>query len=131
MSRSRQETERLQTLTSKRWGPRARWVCVYCGRPANQVDHFYPISQTGTNDAFNLVPACDRCNRSKQDHEPMEWMEAVGVPPARANLLWQMYYFLGAPWYLLRRGDIELPRITLDYEPAKALERPKRPIQGA
>lgn len=131
MPRSRQETERLQALTIKRWGPRALWVCVYCGRPANQIDHFFPISQTGTNDDFNLVPACARCNRSKQDHDPVKWMKAVGVPFVRANLLWQMYWFKGLPWHLLRQGDIELPRITLDYEPAKALKRPNRPIQGS
>jgi hypothetical protein len=131
MTRSRQETERLQALTVKRWGPRSRWVCVYCGRPARQIDHFMPEAGGGTNDAWNLMPGCESCNRAKSNHDPIEWMKAVGVPFHRANLLWKMYHFLGRPADLIRDGLIEFPRITLDYGPGHTLPRLDRAKRGA
>lgn len=90
-----------------------------------------PKARGGTDDRWNLMPACQPCNNSKHDLDPIEWMKAVGVPFVRANLLWKMYHFLGHPWDLLRSGSIELPRITLDYAPAKALEASKRARRGA
>ena len=43
------------------------WVCHYCGRPANTVDHIQPKSRGGTDDEANLVAACVSCNSSKRD----------------------------------------------------------------
>lgn len=47
-------------------------TCTYCQRTAEQVvcltlDHVVPHSKGGTDDASNLVTACDRCNSSLQD----------------------------------------------------------------
>jgi 5-methylcytosine-specific restriction endonuclease McrA len=41
-----------------------------CGRRAGpsvklEVDHIVPVSKGGTDDRWNLVPACRECNRSK------------------------------------------------------------------
>lgn len=40
-------------------------TCVYCGRPAGEVDHVIPVARGGTNTTHNLVAACRACNRRK------------------------------------------------------------------
>lgn len=44
--------------------------CVYCGhlfftRDNISVDHYIPLSNGGTNDSDNLLPACRDCNSRK------------------------------------------------------------------
>ena len=39
--------------------------CYYCGAPATTADHLVPISEGGSHDRTNLVPACAHCNTSK------------------------------------------------------------------
>ncbi len=43
--------------------------CAYCGceitMRAMQVDHVFPVSMGGTDDARNLLPACRSCNYYK------------------------------------------------------------------
>lgn len=45
--------------------------CTYCGHcPPEvklQVDHVLPVAGGGTNQMFNLVTVCDRCNNGKKD----------------------------------------------------------------
>jgi hypothetical protein len=45
--------------------------CRYCGVTPQvrvlRVDHVVPVSKGGTNDAANLVTACDPCNAGKSD----------------------------------------------------------------
>ena len=43
--------------------------CVYCGKPANTVDHIIPKSKGGEDAAWNLVPCCKSCNSSKADKD--------------------------------------------------------------
>lgn len=50
--------------------------CVYCGGKATTNDHFLPLRYGGSNTILNLVPACNRCNSSKQDKDPRDWFEA-------------------------------------------------------
>ena len=38
------------------------YTCVYCGGPADQVDHFVPISYRKDNSKTNLLAACWMCN---------------------------------------------------------------------
>ena len=39
-------------------------LCHWCGvAPATTADHLRAVSQGGTNDIENLVPACEPCNR--------------------------------------------------------------------
>lgn len=43
--------------------------CFYCGTPeALHVDHFFPLAKGGTDQWYNLVRACARCNNSKHAH---------------------------------------------------------------
>ncbi|MEU5934444.1 HNH endonuclease [Micromonospora sp. NPDC047187] len=39
--------------------------CVYCGEPADTVDHIDPVSRSRRSDWMNLAPACKPCNSSK------------------------------------------------------------------
>ncbi len=40
--------------------------CVYCGSCESiEIEHRIPVSRGGTNLPANLVPACQKCNRSK------------------------------------------------------------------
>lgn len=43
------------------------YICHYCHGPANTADHIQPVSQGGTNDISNLLPACHNCNSTRQD----------------------------------------------------------------
>jgi 5-methylcytosine-specific restriction endonuclease McrA len=42
--------------------------CVYCGQPADTIDHIVPLSAGGRHHWNNLAPACHVCNRAKLDH---------------------------------------------------------------
>lgn len=48
---------------------REKPACTYCGRKVRSkgmtVDHIFPRSKGGTNDANNLVPVCKHCNSDK------------------------------------------------------------------
>lgn len=39
--------------------------CFYCRTEATSVDHFFPIAKGGTDHWWNLVRACEACNKSK------------------------------------------------------------------
>lgn len=39
--------------------------CVWCGSPAEHVDHIHPIARAGTDRWDNYAPACRSCNLSK------------------------------------------------------------------
>ena len=49
------------------------WFCAYChrvilGERNVEVDHIVPLNNVlGMNKRFNLVAACQKCNRSKSD----------------------------------------------------------------
>jgi 5-methylcytosine-specific restriction endonuclease McrA len=46
--------------------------CVYCGRPADTVDHVLPRCRGGADSWLNLVAACRDCNGRKGDRTPAE-----------------------------------------------------------
>lgn len=52
-------------------GVKGRYICAYCFKPvkANKmnVDHIYPFDRGGSNKCWNLVAACERCNKKKSD----------------------------------------------------------------
>jgi len=51
-------------------------TCAYCGSSQKlTLDHIYPISRGGDHALSNLVPACVRCNSSKNDLHPLAWYE--------------------------------------------------------
>jgi hypothetical protein len=55
-------------------------LCAYCPNPWKQFDHVVPVSRGGRHSIGNLVPACVRCNTSKNDALVMEWRLAIGGP---------------------------------------------------
>lgn len=42
--------------------------CAYCGGPAKHTDHVFPVAKGGTDHWWNLVRACEGCNKSKAAH---------------------------------------------------------------
>lgn len=48
--------------------------CAYCGCDGDmQIEHVVPIAQGGTHALGNIIPACQRCNTNKRDHDPEMW----------------------------------------------------------
>ena len=54
-------------LTRRAVFARDGWVCQYCGRPAENVDHVFPKSRGGEHSWENVVAACWRCNSRKEN----------------------------------------------------------------
>lgn len=48
--------------------------CVYCGKPANVVDHLIPKSKGGPDKNWNLVPCCKSCNSGKKDKDLADFL---------------------------------------------------------
>jgi len=44
-----------------------QYICHYCNGIADTADHIIPVSQGGTNELSNLLPACRSCNSTRQD----------------------------------------------------------------
>ncbi|MHB8628754.1 MAG: HNH endonuclease [Aggregatilineales bacterium] len=64
------------------------WTCAYCGRSLAQLsmfedvrlhfDHYIAKADLRPDNpgtvATNLLPTCHRCNHSKKDRDPVEWI---------------------------------------------------------
>lgn len=59
-------------LTRRAVFARDRWVCQYCGAPAENVDHVIPKSRGGLHAWENVVAACRRCNSRKENRLPSD-----------------------------------------------------------
>lgn len=58
--------------------------CLYCGAvEAARWDHLHPVTRGGDTVPGNLVPACPRCDDSKQDRTIAEW--AASSSPHRPS----------------------------------------------
>ena len=65
----------------KRWVlERDKYTCVYCGEPANEVDHVIPRHLNGSDAPSNLVASCRRCNNLKGTScaECPNWRKQIG-----------------------------------------------------
>ena len=55
----------------------ATFICPYCGGefPLNKatIDHVIPASRQGSNEPYNLVWCCKRCNNEKGALTPEEY----------------------------------------------------------
>jgi 5-methylcytosine-specific restriction endonuclease McrA len=49
-------------------------VCFWCGLEADTIDHIVPVAKGGTDHDENLVSACRRCNYSKKDSMPVDFL---------------------------------------------------------
>ncbi len=47
----------------------AGYICHYCNMPATTADHIIAVSNGGSNELSNLLPACHTCNSTRQDRE--------------------------------------------------------------
>jgi 5-methylcytosine-specific restriction endonuclease McrA len=60
--------------------------CVYCGRPAECIDHVHPRSRGGQHVWENVVAACRTCNLHKSDKDladtPYNMARRPAAPPA-------------------------------------------------
>lgn len=55
--------------------------CAYCRKPLHgggTVDHIKAVVRGGSNERRNLQLACNRCNSSKHDSDPIEFMQGKG-----------------------------------------------------
>jgi 5-methylcytosine-specific restriction endonuclease McrA len=50
--------------------------CVYCGGPAEHIDHVVPLARGGAHAIGNLLPACAECNKSKGARDPYAFLAA-------------------------------------------------------
>ena len=75
-------TMKLETLTLNEW--RAALIyfkgnCAYCGytpfkrKERLTKEHVVPMSEGGTITKENIIPACNRCNSSKSNHNMYTW----------------------------------------------------------
>lgn len=49
--------------------------CAYCGELGElHQDHFVPHSKGGAYTKKNIVPACQSCNSSKSNKNPLDWL---------------------------------------------------------
>lgn len=57
-----------------------RHRCAYCGGGAGEVleiEHVVPLSRGGRHSIGNIVPACMRCNRTKNSRLLVEWRNNI------------------------------------------------------
>lgn len=62
------------TITSQQWQDilvTYHHKCAYCGKKGKlQQDHIIPLSKGGDHSQQNVIPACQRCNRTKSAGPP-------------------------------------------------------------
>ena len=49
--------------------------CGYCEEMATSLDHIVPKFKSGSNNRYNLVPACRKCNADKGSKNMEEWFK--------------------------------------------------------
>ena len=79
MAHKRYQTEYYRR-TRQKVLMRDYYTCHYCGQEANTVDHIIPISKGGTDEEFNMVAACVKCNSGKRDRIAPAFFERTAEP---------------------------------------------------
>ena len=51
------------------------------------IDHIVPISRGGTNHQFNLMVLCERCNGSKGNQDPWQWLHSSRMSSRNSEIL--------------------------------------------
>lgn len=72
-----QQAQAEYSLKVGRLNPSLKELCIYCGAPANQLDHLLPLPWTGkaVRSLVPTVPACGNCNRTINDFPNPSIME--------------------------------------------------------
>ena len=79
-------------------------TCAYCQNPPSlfdhyptlHADHFIPLNDPtcpGTV-KWNIVPACQSCNISKSDHDPIEWILSKFGPKKAKQIIRRIQEYL-------------------------------------
>jgi len=69
-------------------------VCWYCGKAIQDhpdewhIEHVQPQRSGGSDEIWNLVPACARCNTSKGGRDIEEWRAGLRIQSAD----WPVYF---------------------------------------
>lgn len=80
--------------------------CFYCdASEPNRWDHLHAVSRGGDTTPGNLVPACGRCDDSKQDRDVGEWVRSTSrhrppetrLPELQARILAYQKHFAYVP----------------------------------
>lgn len=54
------------------------WECFWCGESISKctatTDHIFPRARGGSNRFHNIVASCQRCNGTKGDLDPVEFI---------------------------------------------------------
>jgi hypothetical protein len=71
-----------QWLLDRRISLAAVSQCVYCWHcaPVMTLDHVEPLSRGGSRAASNVAFVCERCNHSKGNLFPLEWVLSGCAP---------------------------------------------------
>lgn len=83
--RRSQKRHLKSTFTERNWHFALNYfhgVCAFCRNPPSLFDkyptlhreHFIPQSKGGEYTPDNILPACQHCNCSKNDSDPIEWL---------------------------------------------------------
>jgi 5-methylcytosine-specific restriction endonuclease McrA len=88
------------TFTNDDWARALEYfhgVCAYCQQPPNlfdvnrvlHVDHFIPLADPSCPGTIptNMIPACQKCNLSKQHQSPIEWLTVTFGKRKAKNIL--------------------------------------------
>jgi 5-methylcytosine-specific restriction endonuclease McrA len=87
----------ISTLTKQEWADillKHNYSCAYCGSNEKiELDHVIPISKGGTHTHDNVLPACRKCNATKNDKPLDVFLAKSFTPPGqRTHLLeWQRH----------------------------------------
>lgn len=70
---------------------RDRYLCAYCGKRAETIDHVIPRSRGGAHVWENCVASCKPCNHRKADHflDDLGW-ELKVTPHVPRGLHWRL-----------------------------------------
>ena len=86
-------------------------ACAYCGHSVEDgaslsLDHLLPHSQGGSNEATNLVTACERCNKSRGTRSVATFAVAVaaylGADSEHGKIAQHVYVLAAQPLALYR-----------------------------
>ncbi|WP_054968042.1 HNH endonuclease [Alicyclobacillus ferrooxydans] len=86
-------------------------TCLWCGQPADTVDHIIPYSEGGVYHPVNLLCACRHCNQRRQNEEAFRFLEILagcGTPSPYADYVVERYALACAivPRVKHRRTDL-------------------------
>ena len=71
---------------------RDNYLCAYCGRKAETIDHVVPRSRGGLHRWDNVVAACRPCNARKEDRllSEVTSMRLRSAPAAPSGRVWML-----------------------------------------